>query len=310
MVKTDSAGSLQWSKRTGGPLSEILYKPWQDGSGNYYFAGSASTNTLSGNQDGWLLKVNSTGATNLVNYTYGTSIADRTYSLATLPGGSTLVLSGYAQSNSGFENALFLPVNSADGTLAGSALFAGTLTGNARAMSSFYSTTGLVQGGYIYTASEPLGSAYAVKYATTTSPCQVGIATLDILNQSTGFAYTDSTGSTEGIAAATQSPTTFTPAPVTPGQNIFCIVLDVSIPENENEFSIYPNPVHDVLNLEFPSYREARICITDVNGKKILEKEFQGTKAEISLEGFSPGVYLVVSDNGGVPVKKKFVKIN
>ena len=39
IVKTDSAGGINWSKRTGGSLSEILYKGWQDATGDFYFAG-------------------------------------------------------------------------------------------------------------------------------------------------------------------------------------------------------------------------------------------------------------------------------
>jgi hypothetical protein len=310
IVKTDSAGGINWSKRIGGSLSEILYKGWQNSAGEYYFSGSASTNTLSGNQDGWLLKVNSLGTSNLINYTYGTSIAERTYSIAVNATGTSLILSGYSLSNSGYENALYLPLNPNDGTLTGSALFAGTATGNARALASFYSTTGLVQAGYIFTSTDSLGSAYAVKYATNTSPCQVGIATLDIVNQNTTSFYTDSAGSNEVLAAAVTNTVSFITGASNPGQNIFCLLSSTSESDEMESIYLSPNPAQQTLTVETPFEQTAQIRIFDINGRIIINTMAQDSKTNLSISNLASGVYQLVIESGNKMLRKKFVKVD
>lgn len=310
MIKTDSAGGINWSKRTGGSLSEILYKGWQDSAGDYYFSGSASTNTLSANQDGWLLKVNSLGTNNLINYTYGTSIAERTYSLAFNATGSSLILSGYSLSSSGYENALYLPLNPNDGTLTGTPLFAGTATGNARALSSFYSTTGLIQAGYIFTSTDSLGSAYAVKYATNTSPCQVGIASLDIVNQNSSFLYTDSAGSNEALASPTTTNISFITNSSNPGQNVFCLFSSTSEAESRESILLFPNPAMQMLTVEIPFEQLAHICIVDFNGKIVMNTTALSSKINLAISDLHSGVYQLVVESGNKLLRKKFIKID
>jgi hypothetical protein len=310
IVKTDSAGGINWSKRTGGSLSEILYKGWQDAAGDYYFAGSASTNTLSGNQDGWLLKVNSLGTSNLINYTYGTSIAERTYSIAVNATGNSLILSGYSLSSSGYENALYLPINPVDGTLSGSALFAGTATGNARALASFYSSTGLVQAGYIFTATDTLGSAYAVKYPTVISPCQVGVASLNIVNQNMTVFYSDSAGTNEALAAAITNNVSFITGSSNPVQNIFCLISSTSEAAGMESILLSPNPAQQTLTVELPFEQSAQIRVVDMNGKVIIKTTLQDSKTDLLISNLSSGVYQLVIESGNKMLRKKFVKVD
>jgi hypothetical protein len=308
MVKTDSLGNPEWSKRTGGSGSEILYRSMQDAAGDFYIAGSASTNTLSGNIDGWLLKVSANGNANSINYTYGSPIADRTYGIASPPGlTSSLFLSGYSLSSSGYENALLLPVNASDGSLSGSALLAGTNTGNARAMASVFSSTGLVQAGYIFTAADTLGSAYVVKYPTTISPCQVGIANPDLRDQTQNLFYTDSAGTDTVAAFAAETPVTFSSTVVNPGQNIFCIILGEEDLESETTVTLFPNPAAHAIRLDVGDGNQQELTIVDLTGRVFLSTRVSG-RQEISVAQLPPGMYQIQLERNGKLIRKKFIR--
>jgi hypothetical protein len=72
-----------------------------------------------------------------------------------------------------------------------------------------------------------------------------------------------------------------------------------SLPVQDWNISIYPNPVVDYLNLEFelPEQREFIIKITDVVGRIIFLQEVRtyinGSIEELNISNYSPALYLL-----------------
>lgn len=81
---------------------------------------------------------------------------------------------------------------------------------------------------------------------------------------------------------------------------------------NNNGIKIYPNPVHDELNIEFATAGNYSIIITDVVGKTLYQKTIAASAGRTTLPmGQYPiGMYLIqVADaKGSVLVKDKIIK--
>ncbi|MFC2106772.1 T9SS type A sorting domain-containing protein [Bacteroidota bacterium] len=72
------------------------------------------------------------------------------------------------------------------------------------------------------------------------------------------------------------------------------------------EYSIFPNPVEDILNIKLKnSAMDYKIEIIDLTGKVVLRNE---NKHKLSLPNLREGIYFVRLDVGGKTVVKKFVK--
>ena len=78
LVKTDSAGTMQWGKTYGGLLDEEAYAVQQTSDEGYIVAGFADS--LSDNRDVWLIKTNSAGNIEW-SQTYGGTEQDEAYSV-------------------------------------------------------------------------------------------------------------------------------------------------------------------------------------------------------------------------------------
>jgi len=75
--------------------------------------------------------------------------------------------------------------------------------------------------------------------------------------------------------------------------------------------SLYPNPVSDVLNIYFASYRSQVIHmqIVDVTGKVIIAEMLMAERSSINVGNLSKGIYFVTLQNGeNSSVKKIIVK--
>jgi hypothetical protein len=79
LIKTDSAGNMQWNKTYGGTGSEHAFSAIQTSDGGYVMAGS-TTSSGAGYYDFWLVKVDSAGGMQW-NRTYGGIDFDRAYSV-------------------------------------------------------------------------------------------------------------------------------------------------------------------------------------------------------------------------------------
>jgi uncharacterized repeat protein (TIGR01451 family) len=72
--------------------------------------------------------------------------------------------------------------------------------------------------------------------------------------------------------------------------------------------TLYPNPAVSVLNVE-SGVEIMELSVFDITGKKILNRRVNATNAELSLEKFLPGTYLLrIKDKSGNISVKKFEK--
>ncbi len=104
IVKTDSAGNIQWQNTIGGGSEDILYSIQQTFDGGYILGGYSysgisgdKTENSNGGYDYWIVKTNSTGIIQWQN-TIGGSYTDYLFSIQqTIDGG--YILGGYSQSD-------------------------------------------------------------------------------------------------------------------------------------------------------------------------------------------------------------------
>lgn len=75
--------------------------------------------------------------------------------------------------------------------------------------------------------------------------------------------------------------------------------------EDENSFTLYPNPVIKTLQVKFKNSGERKIQIKDILGKIIFEQLNPPLQSEIDLSNVSSGVYIVsVLSNGAINNRK------
>ena len=308
MVKTDNAGNVQWSKRYGGSSVDILYKSWQDVDSTFYICGATGTNAVGGNLDGWLLKVSSDGNTNLINTTYGSVSIDRTYSLSPAFG-NELILSGHSINSNGNLNALYLPVNKSDGTLTGTPLLAGTTEGDARAYTGIYSSSGLVQAGYILHAGDSIGSAYAVKYDTLVSPCQVVISNVTSTDQLTTGNFSDSLGTDVADITCQVNAASFQVASTLPDQFVFCGIVSSGELNTDNNFLIYPNPSNGsfIVHAADVNTLPADVKVFDMQGRLVGNKILTENGQSFKFLDLTDGLYNLLIDSDKFRIAKKLL---
>ena len=59
----------------------------------------------------------------------------------------------------------------------------------------------------------------------------------------------------------------------------------------EKAVRIFPNPVHDVLTVEFPS--AAELTLSNAQGQAVLKTQENGAFARLSLHGMPSGIYFL-----------------
>jgi len=83
-----------------------------------------------------------------------------------------------------------------------------------------------------------------------------------------------------------------------------------AVQENEIEFSLYPNPVEDVLTINNASNIEGTVKLTDMLGKVVRKESINALATkEIDLRSMKAGVYIVsIRDQNGSLSTKKILK--
>jgi len=82
---------------------------------------------------------------------------------------------------------------------------------------------------------------------------------------------------------------------------------------NSIQAVIFPNPSSGIfnLNLSSPGQGIADISITDLNGKKLLSKQFKvnltSTQFNFDLTGYPKGIYVFMATINGEHLSKKLV---
>lgn len=79
-----------------------------------------------------------------------------------------------------------------------------------------------------------------------------------------------------------------------------------SVPERQ--FSIFPNPVQDLLTIKSTSIQSGSFSIVNVHGKQMIKGKFTGS-GTIQVENLIPGIYFLQLKSGsGHSQTLKFVK--
>ncbi len=78
-----------------------------------------------------------------------------------------------------------------------------------------------------------------------------------------------------------------------------------------SDFKVFPNPAHDVLNIDLDNSNneEVNVILTDINGKRIDKIQYSGSKINIDLSSAPNGIlYLQLITSKGVTYNKMIVK--
>ena len=76
---------------------------------------------------------------------------------------------------------------------------------------------------------------------------------------------------------------------------------------SENQLTIYPNPVQNVLNIDL-HVKMGTLEVFDITGKSVQYKLINGNNMSIDVSGLRAGIYLLqINSNDGI-VNRKFVK--
>lgn len=97
-------------------------------------------------------------------------------------------------------------------------------------------------------------------------------------------------------------------------QGIYGITTAVNYTETRMKIDVFPNPATDfvILKIQLPDKRDYFFQLFDSNGFCLKNKKITSIKSEISLSGFSNGIYLlnVFDPNQKILKSFKIIKIN
>jgi hypothetical protein len=97
------------------------------------------------------------------------------------------------------------------------------------------------------------------------------------------------------------------------GSFAYSNVIKINTDEVITELKLYPNPVHDILNIDFATTNSGNITlkISDASGNVILQKFIHSNVNTLStsfnIQNFASGVYYVTVEQNGKKQKKIFV---
>lgn len=85
-------------------------------------------------------------------------------------------------------------------------------------------------------------------------------------------------------------------------------VLNVGNVEKDLDFSVYPNPVNDVVFVKGEALSDAVVSVYDFSGKVLLSANTTGIVSEINVSSLATGVYLLKIKTQTAEFTKKIVK--
>ena len=145
VIKLDAAGAVAWQKTYGGANSDIAYTIQPTSDGGYIVAGSTDS-FGAGNNDAWILKLDSAGAV-AWQKTYGSTVPDVANSIQ-LTGDKGYIVTGYTNSSStGDSDVLVIKLDS-DGTVAWQKTYGGETFDNLAFSIQTTSDDGYIVAGY------------------------------------------------------------------------------------------------------------------------------------------------------------------
>jgi hypothetical protein len=118
--------------------------------------------------------------------------------------------------------------------------------------------------------------------------------------------------------AFNHSVTALSPNNQTPGGHLGGIILDkvilvqtapLSSADFENtNFSIYPNPAKDFLNVNSKLATIQSVVVSDINGRTVKNVAFNQTNVQVNVSDLNAGIYMVTINSEEGSTVKKFVK--
>jgi len=96
------------------------------------------------------------------------------------------------------------------------------------------------------------------------------------------------------------------------GSNFVCdIIINTSEVERNLSFDIYPNPVKDIINIDFNNINVKNFLVVSLTGDVVFEKNINPTQNDLQIpNNLEAGIYFVkVYNNEGLVLTKKFIKI-
>ncbi len=86
----------------------------------------------------------------------------------------------------------------------------------------------------------------------------------------------------------------------------------ISSPDRIPQFSLYPNPASDELNIVFDSFTDAgkiHIELVNSNGSKVIESDILQINTKLNIGNLQPGIYILkIKQSGDVTYRKVVVK--
>ena len=71
-------------------------------------------------------------------------------------------------------------------------------------------------------------------------------------------------------------------------------IINVSLKiENGNTIKVYPNPAKEAFYIQLSEEEFCRISLFNMNGIKVIDREFKGMKTEINMKNFPDGMYII-----------------
>jgi hypothetical protein len=92
--------------------------------------------------------------------------------------------------------------------------------------------------------------------------------------------------------------------------NIITVNVGVEEIALENQLNIYPNPVTDVLNVQWNNTNEtANLSIRDLSGRLVHSERVANGNAALNLSGLASGNYILELQKGDRTLRKQMVKL-
>ena len=85
------------------------------------------------------------------------------------------------------------------------------------------------------------------------------------------------------------------------------VVTTIPVTQSQNQFSFYPNPAIDKVNIQLANISSGKIFITDNTGRKILEKNFNDSHVELNVSTIPTGFYFLSVQNGEGMFSRKII---
>lgn len=275
IVKTDSAGNLQWEKSLGGTDDDMAFSLIQTTDNGYTVAGTSYSNDfdVTGHigpiteSDYWIVKLDSSGTIEWEKSLGGTS-NDAAYSIIqTLDNG--YALTGYTSSND---------------------IYVSGLNGNFDFWTIKLDTIGIIQW------QKCLGGSNNDQGKSIIQTSDAGYAVAGWTYSNDSVVSGNHGGSDYWIVKL--YPDTITSITEAAGENAG---FEVYPNPFENEFTVYVGSASSPHSLQFP----AELKMFDVFGKEILSQQLTTVNSKLQTANLPPGIYFVKVDS----VVKKVVKV-